>query len=150
MFKLELIELLFHLFKIICESSSCIIMLLLKHFSFLNKLVFHIIYSLLEFFSTNDRLSILGLQAFKKWFICNPVLFKFLLLFIKLELREFKSLFENSFFFSPILFGHIESFFGIFQLSFELNNSILIEFWLLLLSLFHINTFFVILLLKRF
>ena len=61
MFKLELIELLFHLFKIISESSSCIIMLLLKHFSFLNKLVFHIIYSLLEFFSSNDRLSILGL-----------------------------------------------------------------------------------------
>jgi len=114
----KFIEFLLHFLEVTSQSSSCIIMLLFGLLSFFNEFVFHVVNSLLEFFTSNHRFTILCLQTLQKRIISDSVFFKFLLFFIKLELRKFKSLLEYGLLFSPILFSHVESFLGILKLSF--------------------------------
>lgn len=63
MFEFTFIQLLLHDLEFICHSISDIIMLLLKHLPIFYVLVFNFILPLLEFFATNDRLTILSLQT---------------------------------------------------------------------------------------
>lgn len=116
MFKFKLIKFLFHFLQVTSQSSSSVIMLLLRLLSFFNEFVFHVIYSLLEFFTANYRLTVLCLQTLKKRIISDSIFFKFFLFFIKLELRKFESLLEDSLFLCPILFSHVKGLLCILEL----------------------------------
>jgi hypothetical protein len=59
-------------------------------------------------------------------------------------LSEFQSLLKNSFLLGPVLLGHIESLFGVLELSLQFMNSLGIQFTLFLLDALQGNAFLVI------
>jgi len=125
--KFNLIVFLLLIFKVICQSLPILVVLLFLLFSLVCEFLFHLIYFYRGLFFANDRLSVRTLKTLQHGLMGLSVLLGFLLLIFQLELSELQLLFENSFFFNPCLFSHLESVLSLFQLSLKFSHPLLVQ-----------------------